>query len=337
MSDVSPRRRIPANFVLLLYDYLDERGEDSVAILRHDRPPESVSHASNVAIEHWTTLLRRASTHLTDPHLGLHLGQTATTRYLGILGYVIMASRTLSDALTRLHRYQRLIYDVTPMEVRSRGTDIELVWDAEHGRPGPLVDETAITGLVRFCRSLCDHPVHPERVDFINPTPDDPSPYKAFFDCPVRFGQPETVVRFQAAVLNTPVNTADPGILGLMEQQADAMLATLPRQAPLVDNVRRRITQTLPNQEPHMAGVAKALGLSPRTLQRRMENAGTSFRTELASVRQQLAEQYLRESRLDIVDIALLLGYSEHSALTRSFIRWTDQTPQQYRKNHHRD
>ncbi|TVP55661.1 MAG: AraC family transcriptional regulator [Halomonadaceae bacterium] len=328
------RRRIPTSFAVALYEYLDQQGVDSAAVLASPRPPVNTALNADIPISDWCQLLASASRHLADPRLGLHLGQTIIPRHIGVLGYVIMASENLGEALKRLHRYQRLIYDVTPLEVRGAGERVELVWGAEHGRPGPLVDETAITALIHLCRRLTASRLAPLSVSFINPQPEDTQPYEDFFGCPVHFAQPETIVSLSTGTLLQPMHTADPAMLTMLEQQADALLARLPTQSPLVEQVRRRISYLLPEQAPELAKVADAMGISTRTLQRQLAQAGTSFLQEVAAVRCEIAERYLRETKLGLVDIALLLGYSEHSAFTRSFIRWTGSTPMEYRQLH---
>ncbi len=331
---VPHRRRIPASFALALYEYLDVRGLDSDSLLPISRPPADIALNADLPIDDWCRLLEFAAGHLNDPLLGLHLGQTLSLRHIGVLGYVVMASRDLGEALSRLHRYQRLVYDVTPLEVRVSGTAVELVWDAEHGRPGPLVDETAITTLVHLCRSLTRPDLSPSYVSFINPTPAAISEYRDFFGCLVEFEQADTVICMDAVTLMEPLHTADPAMLSILEEQADSLLACLPTQSPLIDEVRRRIGRLLPDKNPEISSVAQGMDLSVRTLQRQLTAAGTSFLKEVAAVRQEIAERYLRETRLGLVDIALLLGYSEHSAFTRSFIRWTGMTPQAYRQRH---
>jgi AraC-like DNA-binding protein len=329
---VPHRRRVPASFALALYEYLDAKRLNSDALLPHPRPPADTALNADLPIDDWRALLDCAASHLNDPLLGLHLGQTLSLRHVGVLGYMIMASQNLREALNRLNSYQRLVYDVTPMEVRANGDGVELVWDAKHGRPGPLVDETAITALVQLCRGLTRREFSPTYVTFINPTPASIREYMEFFGCPVEFEQMDTVVRLDPETLLEPLQSADPAMLAMLEQQADALLARLPDQSPLIDEVRRRIGRLLPEANPEIASVAEGMGLSVRTLQRQLTAAGTSFLKEVAAVRQEIAERYLRETRLGLVDIALLLGYSEHSAFTRSFIRWTGITPQAYRQ-----
>lgn len=332
-SDMTVRRRsIPASFALALYEYLDRKGIDSDQLLQLPRPPQDTLLNADMPIDVWRQLLERAAQHLDDPLLGLHLGQTIIPRHAGVLGYVIMASQNLGEAIARFHQYQRLIYDVTPLAVRDVGGAMELVWDAKHGRPGPLVDETAVTALVNFLRSLTQPDLAPQRVDFINPKPANSEAYTAYFGCPVRFEQSETVIRIPASALAHPLTTSDPAMLTMLEAQADSLLARLPQESPLVDGVRRRISRLLSEQHLGIAAVAECMSVSTRTLQRQLAAEGTSFLKEVGAVRREIAERYLRETNLGLVDIALILGYSEHSAFTRSFIRWTGMSPNEYRQ-----
>ena len=325
-------RCIPDSFALTLYEYLESQGITAEQVLDHPRPSPTADAFGSMPIELWSHLLQRAASHLNDPQLGLRLGCTISARHTGILGYLLMASQTLEEALTQIHKYQRLIYDVTPMVVRRRNTHVDLVWDAEHGCPGALVDETAITALVQFCRNLADEQIRPIEVHFVNPYPDNIRPYLDYFGCPVSFAQPETIVRLERSALQTHLSTADPAMLKLMQQQADVLLSELPEVPPIVDQVRRLIGRMLHERELGIEPVSRAMNMSPRTMQRRRKEADTCLRDEIAAVREEIAKRYLKETRLPIVDIAILLGYSEHSAFTRSFIRWTGQTPNHFRR-----
>ena len=336
-NPAAPRRVIPETFVQLLYEYLHERGIAPETLLGQPWPAPAHPDAGGVPIEVWAQLLERAATHLADPCLGLHLGATITPRHLGVLGYVLTACENLGAALLKMDRYQRLIFDVTPMTVRGGKGYVDLVWGVDDGRYGPLVDETGIAVLVQFCRSLVRTPEPLLAVNFVNRRPADPQPYLEFFGCPVSFGQSETVVRVSVATLALPLKTADPSLIAIMERQADRLLDRLPREEPAVELVRRTIARQLHESEPDIDSVAAASGFASRTLQRRLRAAGSSFRQELARVRRQMAETYLRDPRLSIADVALLLGYSEHSAFSRSFKEWTGVAAQRWRDNHARE
>jgi len=328
---------VPPYYVQLLFDYLDVRGESAESVL--GQSPPDINAAVGLPVDQWAKLLSRAATYLDDAHLGLHLGQTITPRHLGVLGYLTLACDHLAGALVRLERYQRLICDYAPMRQRVGGDYIELSWDASFGRPGPLVDETGITALVAFCQQLVDPDVlaqsgasaTPRLICFMNPAPDDIRVYEQYFGCPVLFDQPQTRVQVSLDATLLPLRGADADLAALMERQAEDRLAGLPAATPLIHNLRQAMARQLHDAEPAIDHIAHTLCISTRTLQRRLRESGSSFRAQLAGVRYQLAQTYLRDPRFTVADVAQLLGYSEHSAFTRSFAQWSGQSPHAWR------
>lgn len=128
-----------------------------------------------------------------------------------------------------------------------------------------------------------------------------------------------------------PLKSPDPALIALLEQHADRLLAQLPQQQEIVEQVRKLIARALHDGEPDIERISTQLYCSSRTLQRRLREADTNFRRELNLVRYELAASYLQDPRLQIMEIAMLLGYSEHSAFTRAFKEWSGHTPQQVR------
>lgn len=332
MEKMLHRRMIPEGFVHLLYEYLESRGIDPEHLFQLPRPQADLDVPGSFPIERWITLLDCAATYLSDPTLGLRLGQNVAPRHAGVLGYMLTASRNLDEALQRLDRYQRLAYDVTPMERRQGSGHLDLVWGAEQGRPGPLVDETSITVLVQFCRNITGQELKPQFVHFINPKPKDLRPYTEYFGCPVRFAQPETVVRIDAAALVSPLRAADPALIEIMQRHAENLLAKLPHEEALITQTRQALAACLHEGEPCIEAIAARLGRSTRTLQRELGVVGSSFREVLNTLRKELALAYLTQPHLSMLDIAMLLGYTEQSAFTRKFRQWTGKSPSEYRR-----
>ena len=325
------RHVIPETYVQLLYEYLDARGAPPESVLGAPWPAPDAHGLGGIPVATWERMLETASRHLGDPLLGLHLGQTSNMRHLGVLGLVLLASSNVGMALQRWERYQRLIFDVQPLVVRPAAPGLDLVWESAGQRVGRLVEETGCVVAVQFCRSLVREAVSPLRVAFTFPAPTDARPYEEYFACPVLFGQVEQSIRVGLDLLALPLKSPDPDLIALLEKHADALLTKLPQEDDFVDKVRRQIPQLLREGEPDVARMSARLNCSARTLQRRLTAAGTSFREELNLVRQQLARAYLADPRLQIVEIALLLGYSEHSAFTRAYREWTGRTPMEER------
>lgn len=326
--DKPVRGVVPSTYVNLLFDFLERLGHDAAAVLGEGRPDAAIRYP----VARWRSMLERASRHLGDPALGLHLGQTITPAHFGVMGYVLLACSNVGAALSRLRQYQRLLYDVNPMHYTVDAEAVTLEWGVEAGRPGPLVDECAVTALVQLLRDVTGRAADPLGIDFVNPAPADPSPYRLYFRCPVRFAQPATVARFPAAFLGLPLRGPDPVMLDVLERQADALLAALPPADDFEQAARRCIARLAREGEPSMERVANELHCSPRTLHRRLEARGSSFRALVDDTRRHLADDYLADPRLRLAEIALLLGYSEQSAFTRAYRRWTGRTPKAMRR-----
>ncbi|WP_231878957.1 AraC family transcriptional regulator [Collimonas arenae] len=336
MRETRPERQlrgvVPSTYVRLLYEYLARQGVDADALLGETAPEAADRGLVRYPVERWRTLLRRAADHLGDPLLGLHLGQTATPAHFGVMGYVLLACPQLGAALTRMQQYQRLLYDVNPMRSSIQGSDLLLEWGVDNGRPGALVDECAIAALLQFARNATGCRNIAAEVCFVNPAPADAGPYRDWFGCPVLFDREATTVRIPLALLALPLRQPDAILMRVLEQQADALLAELPPTDDFEQAVRRCVARLIRSGEPELERVANELHVSPRTLHRRLEAGGTNFRMLREDIRQRLAEHYLADPRLQLADIAQLLGYSEQSTFTRSFRRWTGLAPNSYRQ-----
>ncbi len=325
------RRMIPETYVQLLFEYLEAQGHDPEQILGEAWPVPDPNAFAGVAIEHWESLLNIAKSYLNDPLIGLHVGQTISARHLGILGAVLSACDNFFSAIQRFERYQRLIFDVVPAQIQILSDCVELSWDIEEYQAGGLVDETGRTVMVQFGRSLIRGKDTLQAVHFIHEQPADITPYEAYFGCPVLFEQPVPLIRFDLEMLKLPLKSPDVALVAILDKHADQQLANLPQVEEIVEQVRKQIAYLLHQGEPDIAQLSQRLYLSRRTLQRRLIEVGTNFRKELNLVRYELAKSYLRDPRLHVIDIALLLGYSEHSPFTRAFKQWSGQSPQQYR------
>lgn len=333
MSHDPPLRgAVPNSYVLLLYDYLADQELDPVALLGEAPPTTHAESPTRFPVARWKALLDRAAARLDDPLLGLHLGQRVTPAHFGLMGYVLLACENLAAALQRLREFERLFYDVSPLRVRSEHGHLVLEWGTEAGRPGPLVDEAAITALVTLARDITAAAgMAPASIDFVNPAPADRGPHERILGCPVRFDRPCTRVRIPLKWLTMPLRHPDPQLLSLLREQAAEQLKRLPPRGELGAAIRALIPELLQKGRADAAAAAERLHMSSRSLHRRLAAEGQSFRELRDECLHQLACDHLADRRLQLAEIAQLLGYSEQSAFTRAFRRWSGQSPRRYR------
>ncbi|RFP13552.1 AraC family transcriptional regulator [Duganella sp. BJB475] len=322
---------IPGTYVRMLFDYLEGQGHAADEVLAEPAPVADGGELSYSA-QHWRMLLERAARHLDEPAIGLRVGATITPAHLGPLGYVLLASSGVPAALERYVRYQRLVHDVSPVGWRLDGDVLVLEWSAESRNVGLLVNQCGMAALVQFARDITGTGVSPLAVHFVEAQPADVAPYSAFFRCPLVFGAETTRVDYAAALLALPLRQPDPGLVAMLERQVQIRVAELPQRDDLAQQVRSCIAAWLIKGEPLLDNIAVEMHMSGRTLRRKLEQGGWTFRALLDDTRLQMAHEYFRDKRLVLPEVALLLGYSEQSAFNRAFMRWTGDTPRLFRQ-----
>lgn len=320
--------RVAASYVQLLFEHLAAQGRAG-ALGEPPSPAEGF-----VALKRWQALLQQARDLDPGPKatFTLRLARGIAPRHFGIVGFAALACSTLAEALQRLERHHRAIYDVNLAQVRPCAEGLCIEWGVARGRPGALVDETAIAALMQLTREFTGRPVRALAVDFVNPRPADVRPYEDFFGGPVRFGQPSTRVVLAASDLTLPLRGADAALLALLDAQAERLLQEVAAVTGPLAVWRQALVGLIRSGRTQLADLADSLQMSPRSLQRRLAEQGISFQALLGQTRQQLAEAYLRDTSVELAEVALLLGYSEQSAFTRAFRQWTGQAPLQWRR-----
>lgn len=323
---------LPNTLLRVLASYLQAQGVAPRELIPRRFKLDDTQHFGRIPAEDYCQLLIKAAERLRDPLLGLHLGRHIQPSHLGALGYVLLACENLGAALMRIQRYHRLLHDINPIDYELTAQHMELRWGISHGKPGALFDEAGIAGIVQFGRDLCGSQQPLLAVDFVNPPPPDARPYTEFFGCTVRFGQPVTRLVMPLSMLALPLRQPDPTLLKLMEEQVDAAMAQLPQTGDLAEVTRRVIAHLAPQGMPELEQVSRELRLSPRVFYRRLAEQGLNFRELREAALRQLAEMHLRDERLTLADVGELLGYSEQSAFSRAFKRWTGESPLQWRQ-----
>lgn len=265
-----------------------------------------------------------------DPALALSIAEATPRGAFGIVEYICRAAPTLRDALAQWVRYLRILDDAVEVALVTEGEETSLRVLVESDAPAPGAHELCFALVIRHARDMLPCDLSPTGVRFAHRARGDISRYEAFFQCPVDFDARVTEIRFPDAVLDTPLTTSDPTLLSILLRGADQIRSDVSREPPLTEQVRRALRAAWCEGDAQMATVAQKLGLSRRSLQRRLGDEGTSFQEIRDSLRLDLAERFLQED-LSFAEISFLLGFSEPSAFFRAFKRWTGRTPSERR------
>jgi AraC-like DNA-binding protein len=274
-------------------------------------------------------LSQRAAEQAGDDCLGLHLGEAWDLGGLGVLSYAVLNAPTVGTGLKNLDRYSHSHVQGGRIAQSVAGGEVSLVYELEtddRELARQHVESAAAVGL-RIAQRLGGADWRPRRVEFGHRRPRDVSEHTRVFGVTPRFGSELLLLlTFDASRLERPVAGADRGLLPIVEQHLDKLLATATKAA-LVQDVRGALAEMLCDGSPSIRSVARRLGMSVRTLQRRLDEHGVVYRDLVQEIRRELAERYLAERSANLTEVAFLLGYSELSSFDRAFRRWTGSTP----------
>jgi AraC-like DNA-binding protein len=277
-----------------------------------------------------------AGAHLArDPHFGLHVGERVRPGTYSAYGLILLACRDFGQALEQTMRYEALAHDLGRSRMLVTGDSAQYEWISHFPQAGRHLVESVFAGIRVFGTWLAGGPLPPAQLAFSHGLDADPAEYERVFGALPRFGAPANTARFPASLLALPVANADVALYPVLREHAERLLSERDaRQASpaIVAQVRDSIVRNLANDRVRLASVAQELGLTPRTLQRKLAEAGASFQQVLDETRHDLARQYLRQRDLPLADIAFLLGYQEQSAFTHAFKEWSGLNPGAWRE-----
>ena len=265
--------------------------------------------------------------------LGVMYSRMVRPDIMGVVGYACANARDLGQALALWIRYATLLDPYLLVDLQPLGETSRLRLQHEP-RVVAMVEpiELFVASWVRVTANMADPSPRPLEICFVHPQRHPDAVYEDLW-APVRFEAPYTGATFETALLERPVRGADPRIGAYLVRHADAVLEprTLAKPGSLDVQVREQIDAGLLADRFDQPSVARALGMSVRSLQRGLKDLGTSFSAELEQVRRERAESLLQRRDLSVADVAFMLGYADPRPFYRSFRRWTGRTPQQFR------
>jgi AraC-like DNA-binding protein len=286
----------------------------------------------SLSVEGQIKLVELIADALQDDLLGFHLACDMDLREIGLLYYVLNSSDLLGEALRRAERYCAIINEGVRLRVREGKEPVLAVRYIGVQRCSDRHQiEAWVTSLLRICRRLTNRDLLPSRVSFVHRRVGGCPEMDGFMGRDVTLGADADEVVFLGTAQQMPVLDADPYLNRLLVRFCEEARSHRAASSTFRVGVENAIAPLLPHGKAHAPEIARRLGVSPRTLARRLAAEGLTFTTVLAGLRADLARRYLQDEDLSISKIAWLLGYREVSAFTHAYKRWTGKTPRKVR------
>lgn len=274
----------------------------------------------------------RAAELIPDPAFALRAAECWHPSNLGPLGYAWLSSGSLRTALKRMARFTRIIGQRKSSRSSDESGGLRFTYD--HGRGDTLIGyimaDFDLSLVFSMCRTNYGDTFALDVVTLRRPTPANSRPYEAFFGCPVEFGAIADSFLLSKHIADKPLPTSNHELATTFDAILSKQLLEL-GSGDLLTRCKAWLLQELTSGEPSEIDLAHAMGLSSRTLQRKLAEQELTYRNVLESTRYDLALRYLDDPSKTVTDITFLLGFSEQSAFTRAFKRWSGKAPTAYR------
>jgi len=316
------------------FSKLEELGVRASAVLRRAGLPQGSVNQPRVLLntKELFALWRAVGEVSTNPAIGLLLGTESKTERFHPIGLAALSTENFAAAIDQMARHKQL---TCPEEILQKKDDeewsIQFRWLlADEVEPLVLI-ECAFAWVLSIARHGTGTRLSPLRVEFVQPR-EHVKTIERHFGCPVVCGAARNAIVFRVADAQRPFVTRNAELLGMLAPQFEEELRQENGGENFLERVRVAIQQKLTGQRPTIEDIADALHVSPRTLQRRLQDEGSSFQRVLEEARRQLARHYLNNSVLELNEAAYLLGYNDANSFVRAFRTWEGVPPARWRE-----
>jgi len=316
------------------FSKLEELGVRASAVLRRAGLPSGFIDQPRVLLntEELFALWRAVGEVSTNPAIGLLLGTETKTERFNPNALAALSSENFGAAVAQLARYKQL---TCPEEILQETDDeewrIQFRWLLADEVEPPVLNECCFAWVLSIARHGTGTRLSPLRVEFVQPRAHVKT-IERHVGCPVVCGAARNAMVFRAADAQRPFVTRNAELLGMLAPQFEEELKQESGEENFIERVRVAIQQKLTGRRPTIEDIADALHISSRTIQRRLQDEGSSFQRVLEEARRQLARHYLNNSLLELNETAYLLGYNDSNSFVRAFRTWEGVPPARWRE-----
>jgi len=270
-----------------------------------------------------------------EPGFAIRVGQQMEMDDYGVLGLSWKTCAKARELFERSERYFKLLTNTYVFKIEKKDSISKIHLHRDSYRYGvALSNEATFSATVKVLKAITERNIAPVEVGFRHVPSSNIDSHTNWFKCPIYFNQSNNYLSYKTVDLETPTAKADASInkflLERIEEEAKGIQVNSNK---LVSEIKQLIQNSLPSGIPTKNKIGKQIGLSDRTLTRRLSSSGHTFRGLIERTQQEIAKRLLIDSSQTISDIAFQSGFSEQSAFNRAFKRWTGQSPTSFRRN----
>lgn len=318
-----------ASLADLVWRMVESYGKDPLPLFRDHRiDPETAKDPNRrISEPSFLKLWKAAEDLVGDPCCDLKAAQCWHPSHLHALGYAWLASTSLRSGLQRLARYVPIVSSDAALGIANTDGGVLVTFSPNEKRR----ECASLAGLgpalvTLMCRVNYGDTLDPVKIRFGHPAPLCAGDYFAYYRCPVEFDAGEYSLVLPSEAVDKHLASANPHLAELNDQVVQRYLEDRGKDE-ITDKVKKAIAEELPSGNVSADVVARILFMSPRTLQRRLKQKGTTFRHLVQQTRRELAKQYLAAGKYTATEISFMLGFSEISAFSRAYKQWTGMSP----------
>jgi AraC-like DNA-binding protein len=332
---------VGAGYAKGLLDFAVSKGAPQGKLLeRAHIAPQDVEDLDNrIPLSRYVALMKAGIDLLNEPALALQYGEAVRMQDLSIVGLICEACETTLDVGMQLNRYGRLVFDVNPgngssmVRLVNRDDGLWMQVANQSFNSDQLVIEAELARLVWNTRTMFRGHPHlqkspfPLELHFSHAEPSYRAEYERVFQAPITFGTTWNALRFDPEFLTLRQPPINRYVFGVLSERAEALLKSLESAKTTRGQVEGLLIPDLHKGEQSIERIAEKMGLSRQTLYRKLKAEGVTFEKVLDELRHKMALHYLNGKKVSVNETAYLVGFSEPSAFSRAFRRWTGTSP----------